>query len=194
MKNKIIALSALLGAHLTTATAAIVVVAPTASTPGSFEITEDITFTITASGAVSFFAFDNWVTTPDPQTSVSFSPTLSLSLNGGAFTEGGAFYDNVGFPIGNLTANDGFIYINSPLSVVAGDTVTLKAGSYSLPLNSGFNPLVTQTFTGDMFLTNGSGVRLSENTPAAIPEPSSAALLFGVVSAFAMARRRSRKA
>ena len=194
MKSKLIALSILLGAQITAANAAIIVVAPTASTPGSFVITDDITFSITTSGAASFFVFDDWVATPDSQTSAPFSPALSLSLNGGStFAENGAFYDNVGFPIGSLTPNDGFIQIYSPVSVVGGDTITLKAGSYGLSLAGSFNPLVSQTFTGNMFITNGSGVRLSADTTAAIPEPSSAALLFGLASACVMASRRNRK-
>lgn len=194
MKNKLIALSAFLLAQIATTHAAIVVVAPTESSAGSFVITDDITFSITTSGSASFFVFDDWVATPDSQTSVSFSPALSLSLNGGgSFTENGAFYDNVGFPIGNLTANDGFIQIYSPISVVEGDTVTLKAGAYVLSLGAGFNPLTNQTFTGDIFVANGSGVQLS-SVQTAIPEPSAAAFLFGLVSvACVFARRPNRK-
>lgn len=197
MKNKIIALSLFLAGQIAASHAAVIVVAPTASTPGSFEITDDITFTITTPGTAQLFVFDNWVATPDPQTNSQVSPSLSFSFNGGdAFTSNVILYDNVGFPVGALTANDGIIsnnsFANFSFSVSPGDTLTLKAGAYSLPINSDFNPLTTQIFTGDMFIADGNATRLSDNVTTAIPEPSSAALLFGVVSAFALARRRSR--
>jgi hypothetical protein len=193
MKNKLIALSLLLAAQIPAANAAIIVVAPTGSSTGSFQITDDITFTITANGSLQYFVFDEWVAMDAGQTTQSLSPFLSFTINGSPFTEGSQLMDNIGFNLGETTPNDGLLIINSPFSVLTGDTVTLQAGTYSIGSAVGFNPLATQTFTGDIFLTNGSGVRLSDNATAAIPEPSSAALILGVMSVFALARRRNRK-
>lgn len=189
MKNKLIAVSMLLGATIAS-NAAIIAVAPTGSTPGSFEITDDIVFTITTSGSFQYFVLDEWVTSDGAGTTQSLAPFLSFSINGASFTEGSQLIDNIGFNLGETTPNDGILFINSPFSVTTGDTVTLKAGVYSISSTVGFNPLMTQTFTGDIFLTNGSGVRLSDNATAAIPEPSSAALIFGVASVCVLTLRR----
>ena len=48
--------------------------------------------------------------------------------------------------------------------------MTLLAGTYTLGAVSGFNPQATQTFTGNMFLSNGNSARIS-NIVAAGPVP-----------------------
>lgn len=201
MKTKLIALSALFLAQAAVSRADIIVVAPTASTFGSFEITHDITFTITtASINAPRIVFDDWVPLPvaPTQTPSNLSPNISLSFNGGTpFTGYGQLYGTyAGLPSydADVTPNDGILHFPSLGFLSAGDTLTLKAGLYHLYLSESFDSRVTQTFTGNVFLVGADMVRASSIESAAIPEPSAAALLLGgVASACVVARRRIRK-
>ncbi len=176
------------------AQAAVIVLAPTASTPGSFQITNDITFTIGTAGNALVFVLDEWVTSDGaPQNLSPFSPGLSVSINGGAPASQGTgnFSDNFTNTVGALTPNDGLIFLNTSFAVSIGNTVTLKPATYSLGALSGFNPQGNQTFTGNMFMTNSGGVRLSNIVSAGpAPEPSTCALLLlGGLGAAARRRR-----
>ncbi len=172
------------------ATAGIIVVAPTNSTSGSLQITADITFNITTAGSGQLIIFDEWVTSDGSQAFANLSPHLSISINGALpISRFGTFVDNLVFNQGQITSNDGYIFLNSSFSVSAGDTVTLKAATYNIAAISGFNQQASQTFIGNMFITDGNGTRLSN--PVAVPEPSGLALVLtaGVVGLFL--RRRS---
>lgn len=177
--------------------AAIVVVAPTSSTSGSFTITQDITFTLNtgiAAGGSLLFVLDEWVISDGGRTDDNFAPQLSISLNGGASQTYGSgnFSDNLNSTSGNVTPNDGFFYASgSHPALSSGDTVALLAGSYSLPAISNFNLQATQTFTGNLFMANNAtGVRVSDIVAA--PEPGTAALLLGGL-ALLTSRRRARR-
>lgn len=178
---------ALCTAALMPAHAAVIVVAPTGSTPGSIQITSDISFNITTSGAAKGFNLDEWVVSDGRQNASACNPSLAISLNGGtpgAFP--GLFYDNLAGTANDVTANDGFFYLTNPIAVTAGNTLTLKARIYSLGTLIDFNPQATQTFIGNMFVVDSSGFRLSANT--FVPEPSALALCS--LGALALLRRR----
>jgi hypothetical protein len=167
----------------------IVVVAPTTSTPGSLHITADITFTITTAGLGRVFVFDEWVSSDGGTDSSLFSPAMSISINGnlpGAYP--GGLVDN-NLASGQWTPNDGFIIVDSSFSVIVGDTVTLKAGTFSLEAVPRFNPQATQTFTGNMFVTSASGIQLSNTV--AVPEPCD--LVLGLTAGVAGLFVRRRK-
>jgi hypothetical protein len=118
---------------------------------------------------------------------------LSISLNGGApFTRDGTFADNLTSSVGSLTSNDGYLFCNTTFGVAIGNTVTLKAGTYTLGAASGFNPQGTQTFTGNMFISALGGNRISDIVPAGpVPEPTTLGLLFvGGIIGFIFARRK----
>lgn len=173
------------------ASAAIIVVAPTGSTAGSFQITNDITFEITTAGDARAFFFDEWVTSASGSFAYSaYSPGLSISINN--YTPGfysGIIYDNFSYFVGAGTPNDGYLWTHDAIVVAVGDTVTLKAGSYSLAAVSNFNSQATQTFTGNMFITDSSGQQLSNTV--AVPEPTTTALLIGGAAVvFAAFKRR----
>ena len=86
-----------------------------------------------------------------------------------------------------MTPNDGYLFHTS-IAVSVGDTFTIKQGSYTLDKASNFNPGVTQTFTGNMFLTNQSGVTICTTT--VVPEPATLSLLAGAFAVHAFIRHR----
>ncbi|MEM0967382.1 MAG: PEP-CTERM sorting domain-containing protein [Verrucomicrobiota bacterium] len=165
-------------------------------------ITEDIDFTITANGLVREFVFVDWVNSSDGGQSgiggvPGFPPQNILYELEGA--PGTAALNNItdnAIPRGDLTATDGFISISTfppstEIPVTIGQTLTLKAATYTFGSNVNFNSeIVAGFFTGDMFLADRNGNRLSDNTFVPIPEPSSALLLGGFACAFAMLLRR----
>ena len=179
------------------ARADIVVVAPTASTNGSFTITNPITFTITTAGNAQFFALDEWVTSDGSLNFSSFFPDLFISINGGAPMQAGAgsFADNASQIIGQITADDGF-FTADPFAVAVGVTVTLLPNAYNLGPSSGFNLQANQTFSGNMFITDSGGALLSNVvSAAAVPEPATwISLLGGVAILGAVQFRRCRNA
>ena len=184
-KALVLALSVFTAA-LTQSPAAIIVEAPSAL-PGSFQITNDITFTINATGSAQYFVLDEWVVFDGSANGTPIFPNLSYAINGGApVTQAGQFDDNLGFIFGSITANDGVFFINAPVSVVPGNTITAKSGLYALGASPDFNPRGTQTFKGNMFVADISGNRLSPNV--SVPEPTALGLLG--LGALALLRRR----
>lgn len=190
---------ALLALSLSRVNAAVIVTLATPSTVGSIEITQDINFTITTAGSVRGFVFDEWVTSDGLQNGIAFGFTpnaLSYSINAGATstTTISALQDNAGSSTFALTPNDGYLFFN-PLSVAVNDIFTVKAGTYTLAVNStpsGFNPQANQTFAGNTFMIDGVGGRMSADTSAgAVPEASRALLLLGGFGALVFRRRRS---
>jgi hypothetical protein len=170
--------------------AAITVVAPTSTTAGSFNITSDITFTVSNAGTVLAIIIDEWVISDGSRNSTNFSPNLLLSVNNApAISFITSFSDNLNADGGALSSNDGFLFLPSGLAVDFGDTVTLLAGVYALSPVAGFNPQASQTFTGNVFFADTSAARLSSNV--AVPEPSITGLLLSGVALTAL--RRSRK-
>ena len=190
--------TAFLSGVAATSNAAIIVVAPTTSTAGSINITHDITVIVTVAGSASFLALDEWVIYDGKITYGSLgSPTASqffqYSLNGSPNKIGDSLndiLDNV--PFGAVTANDGLLLFDDSSfgnALTVGQTFTLRAGSFDVRTVPGFNPQATQTFTGNVYLTNSSGVRMSANTPVgAVPEPGTA--LLGALTGLTLLRRR----
>jgi hypothetical protein len=177
--------------------AAIIVIGPTSTKSGSFQITEDITFTITSAGRIQVFVLDEWVTNDGTWTFSAFSASvdpltspLRISINNAPPLEfsRGDFVDNPYSGGGNLTLNDGYIALSSEIRLAVGDTVTLKAGTYGLYKTSGFNPEATQVFTGNMFATDVNGFRRSNIV--SVPEPGAVTLFVGSITVFTTYRRR----
>jgi hypothetical protein len=192
MKTILSCLFALLFA-LTPASAVIIVLAPTDTTEGSLEITQPIHFPITQSGDANVFVFQDWVTSDGNPVQVALFPELSFSLNQNSLTRQFFIGDNADSTYGDVGPSDGFLGIPDPDAVVAvevGDTLTLSVGTYAIFPVAGFNPQATQTFTGNMFVTDNVGNRLSEIM--AVPEPSAYAAVLGVVSLALLLRRRRR--
>lgn len=197
------------GLCLLKANAAIIVVAPTETLTGSLQITQDVSFTINTAITGSEFAFvlDEWVTADADQTvsplvldsentfdisvydlSLDFTTTFQFSDDVGGSPVN--FIDNSFFDFGtSVTANDGLVYVSSDPSFEVGDVVTLLAGTYTISSGAGSNPLATQTFTGNMFIADGSGNQISDL--GVVPELKASALLLGVVAlSLTVIRRR----
>ena len=189
--------TAFLSGVAATSNAAIIVVAPTTSTAGSINITHDITVIVTVAGSATFLALDEWVIADSATTNaVLGSPTAAqsfqYSLNGSPNKTGSSqneIYDNISF--GSVTANDGLLIFDvaGTNALTVGQTFTLRAGNFGVQTKAGFNPQATQTFTGNVYLTNNNGDRMSANTPAgAVPEPGTA--LLGALTGLTLLRRR----
>lgn len=141
----------------------------TSQTTGSIQFTEDITFTITTAGFAQQMVFDNWVTSDGVLDDSLLIPDVYYSLNGGTPVQlATALYDNLATTYGDMTPNDGYLFHNS-IAVEVGDTLTIKQGTYTLK-EAALNPGITQTFTGNMFITNPNGITIS--TTAVVPEPT----------------------
>lgn len=74
-----------------------------------------------------------------------------------------------------MSQNDAFFFAIIGNAVSPGDTFTLKAQEYTLAPEDGFNPLASQTFTGEMYIMDLNGNRLSNTVT--VPEPSTTFLL-----------------
>lgn len=174
--------------------AAIIVVAPTATTSGSLTITQDITMVVTSPGEARFVALDEWVTADAAFTAGNLGSSVSYSINAAPpiTNLGFQMVDNAGSLSAPLTPNDGVIFLSLgvPTTVAAGDTVTLKSATYSIAPQAGFNPMTSQVFTGDVYLGDYFN-RMSANTPVGpVPEPGTAAL--GALAGLALLSRRRR--
>ncbi len=184
------------------AEAAIVIHGPTRTTTGTLEITQDLVYTITTNltggggpwalvmdGLMPAGSIDSGSTYSD------LSSPLVFLLNGNPL--GGIWYtsllDNVTGGSNSTSKGDAFFYILDTPNLVAGDKLTLKAGSFILGTTSSiqgtFNPLSSQTFTGDTFIVNVGAVRISNLVPA--PEPGSALLGSASCGLLLLRRRRS---
>ena len=172
---------------------------PTITQTGSIEISHDISFTLTSpsggDGNALTMVMDQFVT-PDANPTLyygSVSNAFNFRVNSDPVASAPFdFLDNVNFSQNAWTPDDGYFFIFFPTLVtgevftVTAQTITLAAGS----LPAGFNPEAEQTFAGNMFLTDGSGNRISGNVSVGlIPEPSSTALL-GLGGLALMLRRR----
>lgn len=152
------------------------------STGGTLQITSDISFNITSTTTdFRALAFDEWVLS-DVSTQGLTMNNLNYQINGGAIqsTSNSTLQDNFTGIDGPLTANDGYVLFDA-LSVTAGQTVTIKAGSYTVTSGHGdFNPTAVGTFTGNAFLTTATTpISLISNT-VVVPEPEDFAALAGL--------------
>jgi len=102
--------------------------------------------------------------------------------------------DNLTMTQGQMTPNDGLLAIANGLDtipVITGNTLTLRAGSYSLSAVSNFNPQTNQTFTGNMFVVDSSVAGQRISNIVAVPEPATNALILaGMATIFATLRRK----
>lgn len=198
-----LAIAALILAAIPAVRASIVFVAPTAATPGSMTITAPISFTLSAgagSNDAFIFVFQNFVPTSDgSQTFSASTPRVPFTINGSAAVYGtgaiSSFVDNSNVPTGSVGSTDGYLFA-APITngAAAGNIVTLAAGTYSLAAAANFNPLTTQIFTGNAFITSITGARISDIVSTSIPEPSTWALALGGAGLLGLMARRRRGA
>lgn len=178
------------------ARASIVCVAPTGTTAGSITITAPITFTINSAGFLGEFVLDEWVTSDGTNTTAFPNLNLAYSINGTAGYGPFSLRDNFAGTNNAVTPNDGLFYLNSTPFVQSGDIVILATGTYTLSAVSGFNPLATQTFNGNIFAGGSAYERLSPSVSAIgnVPEPSTWAVVAagaGLLGCVTLLRRRA---
>ena len=146
----------------------------------TFQITEDISLDIETAGDAYMFVFDEWVTSDSLPVNVHDNPntaSLIMQVNGGSENSYAvnSLFDNYNRALGDVTANDGFLYLDNFIAVSEGGTVTIKAATYTFNGSAGFNDDAVGTFSGNVFLAGSSGLRVS--SIEAVPEPATAGLL-----------------
>ena len=165
--------------------AAVIVTAPMTGDAGTLAITAPVSFTLSTditAGSSFVFVFQNWVTASDgTANSSSTLPRLAFTINGSPALYGGgggsAVFDNAAATFGSLAPTDGYIVVTLVAnSAVSGGSVTLSTGTYALAAPANFNPQATQAFTGNAFIADFNGTRISNIVSAGIPEPSTWAL------------------
>lgn len=81
-------------------------------------------------------------------------------------------HDNFGVDAADFTADDTYWFWNTRNAQVSvGDVVTIRSGSSLLSTNPYWNPAVSGTFDGDIFLIDVEGRRISELV-SSIPAPT----------------------
>ncbi len=172
-----------------TSHAGIMLLGDVAAGTGVLTFTADYSFDITANGTTRFLVFDEWGSPNDgSQTFASASGLFTLLING---VDSGASItnavDNLALGFNDISSDDAYMFWNINAPVVAGDTVTIASGSWSLAATPSWNSAVSGAFTGNVFLTDSAGVRVSGlGQASAVPVPGSLALLglglFGIAA------------
>lgn len=161
---------------------------------GKFVISEDLTFKITTTGNVRFVNFDEWVASNDgdatflallpDQLVISVNGQLDVSYSGMKLADGN-------WTGGDVTANDFYFFSDGIIPVTAGDTLTVRSGTWSIPASPGFPASAAKVFVGNAYLSTGTGMGEMVSEITAIPEPTTA-ILAGL-GALGMALNRRRK-
>ncbi|MEM1159026.1 MAG: PEP-CTERM sorting domain-containing protein [Verrucomicrobiota bacterium] len=169
----------------------------TGSPTPTLAITDDITFNIIANGLATYLVFDEWVASDGSGNAVSFvtigpsGQSINYSLNGGSTTSAQAFqfFDNNATDFGDISENDGWLDFDSSFfALTTGDTLTIAAATYTFNFNTDFNPAVPSNFTGNVYIADGGGNRLSNIV--AVPEPTTGLLVALAGGLLVLSRRR----
>ena len=99
-----------------------------------------------------------------------------------------ALCDNLNDNEGDVTTNDGCILLENYYSVSAGDTLTIKAATYTFDGLENFNKDTIGTFNGNVFLADPNAIRLS--SIETVPEPATLGMVGAVAGAMLFIRRR----
>ena len=131
---------------------------------GTLIFDNDIDFTITSAGSFQFVVFDEWTTSDGDLDVVDLlgGSIFAFSINGVDSTDSALLFDNLANTVSDITPDDGYVLTNFSHTVDVGDTVTVKAGIYSLGANPNFNPALADfSFNGQAFLADSNGNRIS---------------------------------
>lgn len=180
---------ALFAAMASSASAAIVITG-NVNVPGApctVTITTDIVFDVQTTGGNNIVAviFDEWITSDGTRTFPNLSPAFSYQRNDGPVLTAtvSQLIDNVADPVGSVSANDGYFYMELASPLTAGETFTLFAGTYNFAGNAEMNPAIVGTFGGSTFLTDGAGKILS-------PVPETSVAMLGALGLIPLLYRR----
>lgn len=157
--------------------------------PVTLTLLAPITYTINAINPFGYgFAFQGVGAAIDGQ---FVTGTISYSINGGAPETINVM--NSGVAVGDLAANDTFIY-NSLFvgSVNAGDTVLLSAGSITTTGNIAAAAPASGAYNTFMFEDNGTKISNFGIASSSAPEPGTLVLLaLGTIGGIVARRRKS---
>jgi len=156
---------------------------------GTLTFDNDINFTITSTDNFQFVVFDEWTTSDGDLDVVDLlgGSVFAFSINGVDNSDSARLFDNLANTVNDITPNDGYVLTNFSHTVNAGDTLSVKASTYSLDANPNFNPaLANFSFNGQMFLANSNGNRISN----VVPEPTSLATIAVFCMGVILGRRR----
>jgi hypothetical protein len=144
-------------------------------TPLSITLRQSVTYTVNNTQCAPVisspvFVFDE-VGNPFLNNFASFTGTITFSINGG--TAQSIIAGNSGFVNGNITANDIYVFGNTP-GVPNGSTVVLSAGTITTSGNVASAPPADGSFT--TFLTGQASLQCSTNGVAMSPTAATAAV------------------
>ena len=163
----------------------------TGSPTATFSITEPITFNITKTDVAVVMVLNDWVSDDGTHSFALFNGGFVFyQINGsqrGEFQMGYIDDNQASEILGDMDSNDGSI--STLIPVIAGQTVTIFPGTFSISHpDQDFNPPPT-VFTGSVFLASYFGERISDIV--VVPEPGVSML--APLSAIALVFRRKLK-
>lgn len=187
MKHLLLLTLSLFSYGLGNSSGAVVIGGNFANGTGTLTFTTPLSFTITSSGSLRAIVFQAWAPTDGTTTTAipAAGSALTYTLNGGPSTSlaMSSLLDHRPSNTGAITAGDSTLTVEV-LAVTAGDVITIQPQTISFGTSSGFNPAVTGSFQGSMFLASTS----SSSLTAAVPEPSAG--IFAGLASIALLRRR----
>lgn len=183
------AVSSVLMALMSQSSAAVIITGDVKnpSSTCTLTITDDMVFYITGSSSGVSVILDEWVTQGDLIFDSSvMSPQIAFEKNGIAGLTTASIGDNSNRNYADTTVKDGWLTLGG-VSVVTGDVLTIKAGSYTFPGHLGFNNQIVPIFMGSAFVINPL-TQFSISNTIVIPESST--FFFSFVGFIGLLRRR----
>ncbi len=144
---------------------------------GELSFTTDYNLRITTNSQAAALIFDGWGNPPDSaEDGVNGTGAIRVEINGiDTGIDRMQLHDNFAASGNDITADDSFWFFAPKPAVSIGDVVTIRSGSTPLTFTPYWNPVVSGTFTGNLFLIDVEGRRISEFV-SAVPAPTTVSI------------------